>query len=219
MTTTDGAERGQRETGDPLDALRVRLTRQPVVQCEAGGRQLTLETRHGLFSARAIDGGTALLLRELQSVPQQQRVLDLGCGYGAIGLTLAARWPQAQVTLVDSDLRAVEAARANIAANELPNACARLSPGLRDLDGDPYHLIVSNLPAQAGNDALDEILLDAHDHLAEGGALVVVVVNGLRRYVTGRLEFIFGDAHKAHQGPRHSVLEAQKRRAPTGGGL
>lgn len=210
MSNAAGAPEAGKRQGDPLAELRSSLARQPIVTLDAGGRTLTLETRHGLFSARSIDGGSALLLRELEAVPPQARALDLGCGYGAIGLALAARWPEARVTLVDSDIRAVESACANIAANGLANARALLSPGLRELGDETYELIVSNLPAQAGNDALDEILLEARDHLAEGGALVVVVVNGLRRYVARRLEFIFGDAHKAHQGPRHTVLEARR---------
>ena len=218
MSNAAGApEAGKRRgdaRGDPLVELRRSLARQPIVTLDAGGRTLTLETRHGLFSARSIDGGTALLLRELEAVPPQARVLDLGCGYGAIGLALAARWPEARVTLVDSDIRAVESACANIAANGLANACALLSPGLRELGAETFDLIAANLPAQAGNDALDEILLEARDHLAESGALVVVVVNGLRRYVARRLELIFGDAHKAHQGPRHTVLEARLNPSP-----
>lgn len=208
---------------DSLAGLRRALAAQPTIQHnigqhDAGPRILTLESRHGLFSARAIDQGTALLLRELEPAPPQRRVLDFGCGYGALGLTLAARWPEAEVALVDSDLRAVEATRANIAANHLTNATAALSPGLRDVDGDPYDLIVANLPAQAGNDALDEILLDAHDHLVDGGTLAVVVVNGIRRYIQRRLQLIFGAAsvNKAHQARRHTVLEASKASSEAG---
>ena len=205
MSTSTGPERRDAQT---LARLRETIARQPAIQHNTGGRILRLQTRHGLFSARSIDAGTALLLRELESVPEQRRVLDLGCGYGAIGLTLASRWPGAQVTLVDTDLRAIEATNENISKNGITNASAQLSPGLRDVDAVPFDLVVSNLPAQGGNDALDEILLEAHDHLVEGGTLVVVVVNGIRRYIQRRLELIYGNGHKAHQGPRHSVLEA-----------
>ncbi len=193
--------------------LRRRLSEPPLIHVQAGSRKLTLKTRHGLFSSKAIDEGTMLLLRELESVPPQPQILDLGCGYGAIGLTLAARWPQSELVLVDTDLRAIEAATENAAANNLPNAAAYLSDSLRDAPPGPYHLILSNLPAQAGNDALDQLLLDAHDALADGGSLVVVAVNGLRRYLQRRLTDIFGDnrlVHKARQGPRHTVLEARK---------
>ena len=197
-----------------LADLREHLARQPEVTIEVGDRQLVLVSRHGLFSARSLDEGTALLLRELESLPPRLRVLDLGCGYGAIGLTLAARWPTSRVDLVDSDIRAVDATTENISRVGLSNASVILSDGLcelRDRAGG-YDLVVSNLPAQAGNDAIDQLLLDAHDALDASGLLVLVVVNGLRRYLQRRLGDIFGktQVHKVHQGPRHTVLEAAK---------
>ncbi len=198
-----------------LDNLREHLATQPRVTIEIGDRQLELMTRHGLFSARALDEGTALLLRELEQLSPATRVLDLGCGYGAIGLTLAVRWPDSKIDMVDTDIRAVEAANDNAARNRLDNATATLSDGIRDLPRQSigtYELVVSNLPAQAGNDALDQLLLEAHDALSDGGSLVVVAVNGLRRYLQRRLAMIFaaGQVAKVHQGPRHTVLEAAK---------
>ena len=175
-----------------------------------------LRSRHGLFSARSIDEGTELLLRELEVLTQATRVLDLGCGYGAIGLTLAARWPDAHVELVDTDIRAVEAVGENITRNRLANAAVTLGDGIRELPDaiGNYDLVVSNLPAQAGNDAIDQLLLDAHDALNARGSLAVVAVNGLRRYLKRRLADVFGKQHvrKVHQGPRHTVLEAAKLR-------
>jgi len=201
---------------DHLAALRERLAHYPEVAIDAGSRQLTLHSRHGLFSARSLDEGSALLLHELQALPPAQRVLDLGCGYGAIGLTLAARWPDSHVDLVDSDIRAVEATAQNITSNHLQNATVCLNDGARALTESvsPFDLVVSNLPAQAGNDAIDQLLLDAHDALNDGGSLAVVAVNGLRRYLQRRLADIFGkqQVRKVRQGPRHTVLEAAKLR-------
>jgi len=171
-------------------------------------RTLTLTSAWGLFSAKSIDEGTALLLNEVQALDSPKNALDLGCGYGPIGLTLAGLWPQAQVTCVDKDLLAVETTRANIAHNQLTNATVVLSPGLRDVPADHYDLICSNLPAQAGNEALDELLLDAYDHLSPGGSLVVVVVSGLGQYIKRRLTDLFGNYNKAKQGSRHLVAEA-----------
>jgi 16S rRNA G1207 methylase RsmC len=199
---------------DRLSHLRDHLAHQPVVTIDAVPQQLDLVTRHGLFSARALDEGTALLLRELENLSQQDRVLDLGCGYGAIGLTLAARWPNSRVDLLDTDIRAVEAASENITSNALHNATATLSDGIRGLQHSlaTFDLVVSNLPAQAGNDAIDQLLLDSHDALMGGGSLVIVAVNGLRRYLQRRLGDIFGrdQVRKVHQGPRHTVIEAAK---------
>ena len=198
-----------------LDSLREHLATQPRVTIEIGDRQLELMTRHGLFSARALDEGTALLLRELEQLSPMTRILDLGCGYGAIGLTLAARWPDSKIDMVDTDIRAVEAANDNAARIHLGNATATLSDGIRDLPRQSigtFELVVSNLPAQAGNDAIDQLLLESYDALSADGSLVVVAINGLRRYLQRRLADIFGarQVAKIHQAPRHTVLEAAK---------
>ena len=205
------------EALDHLTALRDRLARHPEVSVDAGDRQLILRSRHGLFSARSLDEGTELLLHKLAALaPPPNRVLDLGCGYGAIGLALAAQWPDAHVDLVDSDIRAIEATTENITGNRLNNATVCLSDGTRALpqSDSRFDLVVSNLPAQAGNDAIDQLLLDAYDALNDGGSLAVVAVNGLRRYLQRRLADVFGKPHvrKVHQGPRHTVLEAAKLR-------
>jgi 16S rRNA (guanine1207-N2)-methyltransferase len=192
------------------ESLRERLRERPQIELDLGGAPLELRTAWGLFSAKGIDEGTALLLNELALLPPQRRVLDLGCGYGALGLALATLWPGADVVLVDKDVLAVETTAGNIESNGLSNARAILSPGFRDAPPGPYDLIVANLPAQAGNEALDEVLLDAHDHLAPGGSLVVVTVLGLRRYMRRRMQALFGDYSKAHQGPRHVIAEATR---------
>lgn len=193
--------------------LRASLASPPVIEVDIGPRLLQLVSAWGLFSAKGIDEGTALLLKEVVAMPPPATVLDLGCGYGAIGLTLAALWPEAKVVCVDKDVLAVETTQANIARNDLTNATVILSPGFRDAPSGPYDVIVSNLPAQAGNEAIDQLLLEAYEHLTEDGSLIVVTVVGLKRYIKRRLQELFGNYHKAKQGPRHIVSEAY--RAPT----
>ena len=152
-----------------------------------------------------------MLLRELESLPAAERVLDLGCGYGALGVSLALRWPEAEVVMVDVDIRAIAAARENATQLDLHRATVLPSDGVSGLGANQqFDLVVSNLPAQAGNDALDELLLGAHDVLAPDGLLVVVAVNGMRTYLQRRLADIFGKRNmsKVRQGRRHSVLQA-----------
>ena len=128
---------------------RARLTQPPEIEIDIDGRALSLQSAWGLFSAKAVDEGTGLLLRELQALEPPQRVLDFGCGYGAIGLTLAALWPQTTVVLADKDLQAVEVTRANIERNSLTNAEVVLSPGFRETPRRPLRPDLVE-PARAG---------------------------------------------------------------------
>lgn len=203
---------------DRLQGLRTHLATHPRVTIEVGEQIVSLASRHGLFSARSLDDGTAMMLRELESLPAAARVLDLGCGYGALGISLALRWPDADVMMVDVDLRAVEAARENVDRLGLQHTAVLPSDGVSAVRAQAqFDLVVSNLPAQAGNDALDELLLGGHDVLAADGLLVVVAVNGLRTYLQRRLADIFGkrQTSKVRQGQRHTVLQAVRSAAGT----
>jgi 16S rRNA (guanine1207-N2)-methyltransferase len=142
------------------------------------GRTLHFMTAPGLFSPDAIDPGTRLLLEVLADRPDNfsgGAVLDLGCGYGALGCTLAARG--ARTTMIDSDWRAVKLARSNLAANGLDgevligDAAAALPPG-------SFALVVSNPPTHAGSAVLQGLFENA----AEGGRAVVIVVRAHLNY-------------------------------------
>src|SRR5262245_36195002 len=92
------------------------------------GHQLTFHSTWGLFSPKAVDEGTTLLLKHLE-LPTDAAVLDLGCGYGPLGLTAAKLVPRGTVHLVDKDFVAVEYAHRNAQANHLPRVQAYLSNG------------------------------------------------------------------------------------------
>ena len=197
---------------DERRALRAHLQAPPSFAIEGDRGTVTVVSAWGLFSAKRLDEGSAMLLGEVRALAPPSRLLDLGCGNGAVGLALAKNWPASTVVLADKDILAVETTQANVERNRLANAQALLSTGFRELPPEPFDLIVSNLPAQAGNEAIDELLLDAYEHLAPSGALVVVTVRGLKRYIKRRLLAIFGDYHKAKEGPRHVVSEAARER-------
>lgn len=175
---------------------------------ELAGRRLRFESTWGLFCPREIDAGTALLLRHLD-VAADADCLDLGCGYGAIGCTLAALAPQGRTLLVDKDFVAVDFARRNLALNALPNAAAELSNGFADIDpARRFDLIASNIPAQVGRELLSILLHDAYARLNPGGQLYVVTVNGLREFMKRHMKDIFGHYDKLKQGPHHTVALA-----------
>ena len=88
--------------------------------------ELTFKTRWGVFSPKAIDDGTLLLMKYI-SAESSDICLDLGCGYGPIGLALAKHCPQGEVHMVDKDFVAVELSNINATLNNLPNVKAYLS--------------------------------------------------------------------------------------------
>jgi len=191
-------------TKDQLDRLRADIDFSVALR----GRTLHLHSTRGLFSPREIDVGIRLLLDHVEPGPEAD-CLDLGCGYGAIGLTLAALAPAGQTLMVDKDFVAVDYANRNAARNGLSNARAQLSNGLAQIDpGLRFDLIASNIPAKVGRELLAILLHDAHAQLRPGGRLYVVTINGLRQYMKRNLGEVFGNYDKLKQGPHYTVALA-----------
>jgi 16S rRNA (guanine1207-N2)-methyltransferase len=155
-----------------------------------GGRRLELRVAQDLFSSHEVDVGTRLLLRTLAGPEHASRrlVLDLGCGYGPLGLGLAAAAADRVVHLVDRDALAVEYSRENAAANRLDGVQVYASLGYADVRAAGFDLVVSNIPAKAGPPVIAELLLGAAGLLAPGGLVAVVVIAPLREQVAAVLE-------------------------------
>ena len=121
------------------------------VQVELAGRKVTVTTANGIFSPSGIDKGTAILLQEAPE-PRGERLLDIGCGWGPITLTLAMLAPQAQVHAVDVNSRSISLTERNAAALGLPNVTVgtpdSVDPELR------FDTIWSNPPIRVGKEVL-----------------------------------------------------------------
>jgi 16S rRNA G1207 methylase RsmC len=174
------------------------------------GAELTFHATWGLFSPKAIDEGTGLLISQLDVQPHE-RALDLGCGYGALGLTIAKLAPRGKVDLVDKDFVAVEYAARNAQLNGLSNTTCYLSNGFNQVPaGRTYDLIVSNLPAKIGAEQLSIFLEDAHAHLNPGGRLYVVTISGLKEFIKRHLASTFGNYRKLKQSKTYTAALATK---------
>ncbi len=174
------------------------------------GHTLTFQTTWGIFSPEAIDDGTHLLLQHLRVAPDAD-CLDIGCGYGPLGMTLARLAPHGQTVMVDKDFMAVEYANRNCALNGITNARAQLSNGLQHLDPAlRFDLIVSNLPAKASKEQHYLFLFDSYARLKPGGQFVVVTINGLREFMARTLKEVFGNYDKLKQGKTYTVACAEK---------
>lgn len=170
---------------------------------------LKFRTTWGIFSPKAIDEGTRLLLSHLEVNPTDD-CMDLGCGYGPIGITVAKLAPQGRTLMVDKDYVAVEYAKKNIEINSLKNAEARLSNAFSEVGEQQFDLIVSNIPAKVGKEMLAIINQDAMDHLRPGGRFYVVSVNGLRQLFKREFTEVFGNYKKVKQGKNYTVSMARK---------
>ncbi|MEZ5097348.1 MAG: methyltransferase [Nocardioides sp.] len=149
--------------------------REPV-HARAWGRELALTSGSGVFARGRLDPGTAVLFRETEP-PGPGRILDLGCGYGVIGLAIAAAVPGARVTGVDVNGRAVLLANENAARLGLGERYAAYTP--QDVPPGEYDEIWSNPPIRIGKQALHELLLHWLGRLVPGGRAVLVVGKNL----------------------------------------
>ena len=153
------------------------------------GVGVDLVTGHGVFSAAAVDPGTAYLLRWLADTPGR-RVLDVGCGYGPLALWLLAADRQRTAVAVDRDAVALECTAAGADLNGVGERIeVRASLGYDDLGpGERFDLVVSNVPAKVGAAALRHLLLDVWFRLEPGGLVAVVVVDRLAADVAALLD-------------------------------
>ena len=171
---------------------------------------LQLNTRWGVFSPRVIDDGTELLMKHI-TVDSDDICLDLGCGYGPIGLAIAKHCDKGEVHMVDKDFVAVELANQNAKLNNIGNAKAYLSDAFRQVSKEvKFDQIISNVPAKVGREQLSIILYDAFDALKPGGKITVVTINGLRDFIKSNFKFVFGNYKKIKQGKKYVVSQATK---------
>ena len=154
---------------------RVPFERIPV-ETEVWGRTLRLVSGSGVFAKGRLDVGTAVLFRETEP-PPPGRILDLGCGYGVIGLAIAQATPGARVTAVDVNERAVLLANENAATLGVADHYRAMTAG--EAPVEEYDEIWSNPPIRIGKDALHELLLTWLPRLAPGGRAVLVVGKNL----------------------------------------
>jgi 16S rRNA (guanine1207-N2)-methyltransferase len=160
------------------------------VSVRLAGRDVEVTTAGGVFSPAALDKGTAVLLEHVPSPPPSGDLLDLGCGWGPIALTLALLSPEATVWAVDVNERALELVRANATALGLQGVRASRPDGIPA--GQRFDAIWSNPPIRVGKAALHDLLRTWLPRLAPGGAAHLVVqknlgADSLQRWLTEQL--------------------------------
>ena len=138
------------------------------------GKPFEFLTASGVFSKQRVDLGTRLLI-ESMLLPKKGCALDIGCGYGAVGIGAAAFNPRLYVILVDVNARAVWLARQNLEKNMISNAEVRrgcLYTPVKDLIFD---CVLSNPPVSAGMETVKAMIVEAPRHMVCGGVFQMVV--------------------------------------------
>jgi 16S rRNA G1207 methylase RsmC len=148
------------------------------VRANVWGHWLELTSGSGVFAQGRLDVGTGVLLREEGPPVDAHDVLDLGCGYGVIGLAIAVAVPQARVTAVDVNERALLLAQENAERLGVADRFRAVLPDQVD-PGAAYDEIWSNPPIRVGKEALHELLLRWMPRLRPGGRAVMVVGKNL----------------------------------------
>lgn len=173
------------------------------------GQSLGFHTTWGLFSPKAVDEGSRLLLNHIE-LKEDDHSLDLGCGYGPLGLTLARLAPRGRHVLVDKDFVAVAYSQKNARLNHIDNVDIFLSNGFDQIDDRRFDLVVSNLPAKTGKELYYLYFYDALARLNPGGRIYVVTITGLRRFIEKAFKEVFGNYDKVKQGKTYTVAMAVK---------
>ena len=183
-------------------------SRPRLVRYRQRDREFRFHTAAGVFSRGAVDRGTRLLLDAVDPAGAG-RILDLGCGYGAIGIVMAARAPDARVVLVDVNPLAVALAVENIATNAVPNAEARCGDGCAAVAGSGFDLILFNPPIRAGRAVVMRLLREARDCLRPAGRLYLVARTGQGARTLARLMGdLYGRVAETARGGGYRVYEA-----------
>jgi len=167
-------------------------------------------TDAGVFSRSELDRGTELLLEAIELGPCES-ILDLGCGYGALGIVAARLSEGGRVILTDVNERAVALARANVAANGIRNAEVRLGDLYAPVADVFFDHILCNPPIRAGREVVDRIIAEAPSHLLEGGHLWIVVrTRQGASSVQSRMVQAFGNAAVVKRGSGFKVLRSDR---------
>jgi len=148
------------------------------IEVSVWGLHLSLATGSGVFARGRLDAGTGVLFRVSDPPLAGDTFLDLGCGYGVIGLALALARPQATVWAVDVNERALELTRRNARSHEVEDRVRVARPD-EVPDGLRFDGIWSNPPIRVGKDALHEVLEHWLGRLAPGGEATLVVGRNL----------------------------------------
>ena len=177
-----------------------------VIRAHISGVDVILETDSRLFSPREVDAGTLAMLSCVQ-FSENDKVLDLGCGYGVVGIVVAKLIGPDRVWMIDSDALAIEVARKNALLNGVEDLRIVESNGFNDLREAGFTQILCNPPYHVDFQIPKQFIHKGFNRLLVGGKLWMVTQR--QAWYRNKLRAIFG-AVREHSRPPYTVFEAAK---------
>lgn len=173
------------------------------------GQHLTYTTDHGVFSRQRLDYGSRVLMDAID-IGNAKSMLDVGCGYGTMGIALKSVHKDLQVLMTDVNKRAISLAKENIKCNNLEGIDVIESDVYENVH-DRYDLVISNPPIRAGKKVVSAIISGSYDHLNKGGRLVIVIQKKQGAPSAKKLmEEIFGNATVINKKKGYYILQSYK---------
>ena len=187
-------------------------SKERTVEFMIDGRVITLQSDNGVFSKDKIDEGTFAFLKVIVPLRLSGKILDIGCGYGPIGLTIALTSPEARVDLADVNTRALALCEKNAKLLGLSQRVTVLQSDVyKNIEGT-YDSIVVNPPIRAGKVVTYAMYEGAFTHLIDGGSLFLVIrKNQGAPSASKYIESIFGNITLLDRSKGYYIYQAEKR--------
>ncbi|NKE07705.1 MULTISPECIES: class I SAM-dependent methyltransferase [Mesobacillus] len=180
-------------------------------QSELKGNSFRFKTDSGVFSKKEVDFGSRLLIDTFELTRADGLILDVGCGYGPIGLSIARAYPEAMVHMVDVNERAIMLAKENASENKVDNVKIYESDRLNGVEEEGFNAILTNPPIRAGKKIVHDIFEQSFQRLAEGGELWVVIQKKQGApSAMEKMKELFGDVEVEAKSKGYFILKSVK---------
>lgn len=178
---------------------------------ELRGQTFRFTSDRGVFSKKEVDFGSRVLIDSFEVNNVKGPILDVGCGYGPIGLTIAKLRPDEQVHMVDVNERALALSEKNAKANGINNVQIYQSSCYSNVEINDFSTILTNPPIRAGKRIVHEILEGAYNHLVEQGELWVVIQKKQGApSALAKLESLFEEVEVVEKKKGYYIIRAKK---------
>lgn len=181
-------------------------------QFELLNNKINFTTDNGVFSKQTVDYGTRVMLESFrEDVVPEGKILDLGTGYGPVGISLALAYPKRNIDMIDINNLALSLAKKNAQNNNVTNQVNIFQSDIYQNVTDKYAAILTNPPVRAGKDVVQEMLKKAIDHMVNDATLTVVLQKKQGAPSAKKLmEEVFGNCEIIKKDKGYYILESKK---------